>query len=106
MWCNVPLVCAAALLALSGSVMGHGNHGGHGHAHGGDAGGTTNIVQLTSSNFDELVGAEKGAIIEFYAPWCTHCKHLKPQFEKLASTYLGSEQVMVAMLNAEQVRQA
>ena len=92
------LLCAFLLQTLGCQLVS--GHAGHDHGGGGDHG-DSSIVHLDNDNFDELVGATKGAIIEFYAPWCTHCKHLKPEFEKLAKTYLDSEDVMVAMLNAE-----
>ena len=38
-----------------------------------------------AKNYDELVNDEmKDVLIEFYAPWCGHCKSLAPKFDKLA----------------------
>lgn len=40
---------------------------------------------LVGRNFDDIVNAEgKDALIEFYAPWCGHCKALAPKYEELA----------------------
>lgn len=37
-------------------------------------------------NFGEIVNdEEKDVLIEFYAPWCGHCKTLAPKYEELAS---------------------
>jgi protein disulfide-isomerase-like protein len=47
------------------------------------------------------VGGDKAAVVEFYAPWCGHCRHLRPEFEKLANTFAGSEQVIISKLNGE-----
>ncbi len=41
-------------------------------------------------NFKELiVDSGKDALIEFYAPWCGHCKSLAPKYEELATKVSG-----------------
>ena len=47
---------------------------------------TSGVINLDNDNFDKMVGANDYdvQIIEFYAPWCGHCKALQPEYIKLA----------------------
>ena len=41
-------------------------------------------------NFEEIVNDEtKDVLIEFYAPWCGHCKSLAPKYEELGEKVGG-----------------
>jgi protein disulfide isomerase family A protein 5 len=43
------------------------------------------VVHLTTSNFDPVVKEEASLLVMFYAPWCGHCKKIKPEYEKAAA---------------------
>lgn len=45
---------------------------------------SSEIVHLTTKNFDLLLKDEKSVIVMFYANWCGHCKTLKPKYEAAA----------------------
>lgn len=42
------------------------------------------VTVAVAKNFDEVVtNTEKDVLIEFYAPWCGHCKKLAPTYDEL-----------------------
>lgn len=46
---------------------------------------STDVVQLTESTFDSTLQSENSMLVMFYAPWCGHCKNMKPEYEKAAA---------------------
>lgn len=43
---------------------------------------SSSAVELTPDNYDELTSG-KTVFLKFFAPWCGHCKKLKPDWDKL-----------------------
>jgi thiol-disulfide isomerase/thioredoxin len=50
-----------------------------------------NVVMLKKSDFDDNLNLKKGGkvVILYFADWCGHCKHLKPDYQKLADNASG-----------------
>jgi protein disulfide-isomerase-like protein len=63
------------------------------------------VVDLNDNNFDAIVlDSNKNVFVEFYAPWCGHCKKLAPEWEKLGAAFAGESEVVIAKLDADHYR--
>merc|ERR1712027_102945 len=49
------------------------------------------VTELTDDSFNAEMEAMDTALVMFYAPWCGHCKRLKPEFEKAASVLKAND---------------
>ncbi len=46
-------------------------------------------LEVTDSNFDELIQGDKPVLVDFWAEWCGPCKMIGPVVEQLAGEYEG-----------------
>lgn len=57
---------------------------------------------VTAKTFDKLIDPSKAHImLEFYAPWCGHCKSLAPEYEKLGNTFADWKDIVIAQVDAD-----
>ncbi|XP_015771898.1 PREDICTED: LOW QUALITY PROTEIN: protein disulfide-isomerase A5-like [Acropora digitifera] len=46
----------------------------------------SDVVHLSDSTFDDFVISNPSVLVMFYAPWCGHCKAMKPAYTEAAQT--------------------
>mmetsp|Transcript_21818 Transcript_21818/g.31859 ORF Transcript_21818/g.31859 Transcript_21818/m.31859 type:complete len:226 (+) Transcript_21818:183-860(+) len=44
------------------------------------------VITLTSRNFDSSISDGNSWLVEFYSPWCGHCKRFAPTYDSVATT--------------------
>lgn len=58
------------------------------------------LPQADDSNFDHVVSSDSTPVlVEFFAPWCPHCRRMAPVLEELARDYRG--RVRLVQVNVE-----
>ncbi|KAK4984380.1 hypothetical protein LTR50_006635 [Elasticomyces elasticus] len=60
------------------------------------------VLQVDGNSYDRLIAkSNHTSIVEFYAPWCGHCKSLQPAYEKVAKNLKGLAKVAAVNCDEE-----
>ncbi|MFQ3214513.1 MAG: thioredoxin 1 [Marivirga sp.] len=57
-------------------------------------------IEITDSNFEEIIKSEQPILVDFWAEWCGPCKMIGPVVEELASEYEGK--AVVGKVNVDE----
>jgi len=63
-----------------------------------DAADSSDVLNLTKDTFVSTVDPEPLVLVEFFAPWCGHCKSLAPHYEE-AATALKEKEIKLAKVD-------
>ncbi|KAI1361435.1 thioredoxin-domain-containing protein [Xylaria arbuscula] len=64
------------------------------------------VLQVDAKSYDRLIAKSNyTSVVEFYAPWCGHCKNLQPAYEKAAKNLDGLAKVAAVNCDEDENKQ-
>jgi len=59
------------------------------------------VKVIVGTTFDKIVLDDtKDALVEFYAPWCGHCKSLAPKYDELGALFASDSNIVIAKVDS------
>ena len=57
------------------------------------------VIKINKTNYDEIVGADRPVLMDFYADWCGPCRMVAPIVESIASE---NPQYIIGKVNVDE----
>ena len=57
-------------------------------------------MNMNQEQFKQLIRGEKPVLVDFWAPWCSHCRRIGPEYEKIGEEYADS--LVVGKINIDE----
>ena len=51
-------------------------------------------MNISANQLKEMIESKKTFLVDFWAPWCPHCRKINPAYEQIAGQYAGMLQVV------------
>ena len=51
-------------------------------------------MNINSKKLKEMIENRKTFLVDFWAPWCPHCRKINPAYEQIAEQYAGVLEVV------------